>query len=111
MSQYIYLSRDNEIVLELRTDGDLVNITALTQVIFKLAAKDCNTTITLASSAASASFDWTGTTYGKGTLIMSLGTQVIVPGYYNGTLIIFDTTYQNGLVWGGPFPVIVKEGI
>jgi hypothetical protein len=111
MSQYIYLNRDNEIVLELRSNDVLVDLTALTQVIFKLAAKDCNTTVTLASSAASASFDWTGTTYGDGTLIMSLGTQVIAAGYYNGTLIIYDTTYQNGLVWGEQFPVIVKDGI
>jgi hypothetical protein len=111
MSEYIYLNRDNEIVLELRTDGTLVDLTALTRVILKLAAKDCSTTISLDSSGASASFDWTGTEHGTGTLVMSLGTETITTGYYNGTLIIYDTTYQNGLVWGKPFPVIVKSGI
>lgn len=103
MSEIIYLNRDNQIILELRTNESLVDLSGLTRVVLVVG------TTTLDSLTVSGYFDWTDTGYGTGTLIIDVGSATITEGYYNSYLIVYDNTNANGIVWGKKFTVVVED--
>jgi hypothetical protein len=103
MSEIIYLNRDNQIILELRTNESLVDLSGLTRAILVVG------TTTLDSATVSGYFDWTDTGYGTGTLIIDVGSATITEGYYNSYLIVYDNTNPNGIVWGKKFTIIVED--
>jgi hypothetical protein len=102
MSEYIYLNRDNQIILELRTNNVLQDLSGLTRAQLLIG------TTTLESSGTSY-FDWTDTGYGTGTIVIDAGSATLTQGYYNSWLIIYDNTNPNGIVWGDNFTVVVED--
>jgi hypothetical protein len=102
MSELIYLNRDNQIILELRTNESLVDLSGLTRALLIIG------TTTLDSSGSSY-FDWTDTGYGTGTLIIDAGSATLEKGYYNSCLIVYDNTNPNGIVWGKKFTIVVED--
>jgi len=103
MSDIIYLNRDNQIVLELRTNNVLQDLSGLTRA--QLIIGDT----TLDSATVSGYFDWTDTGYGIGTLVIDAGSATLTEGYYCSYLIIFDNTNPNGIVWGKKFTIVVED--
>lgn len=103
MSDVIYLNRDNQIILELRTNNVLQDLSGLTR------AQLIVGTTTLDSSGSSY-FDWTDTGYGTGTIVIDAGSASLTKGcYYNSYLIVYDNTNPNGIVWGKVFAIIVED--
>jgi hypothetical protein len=102
MSELIYLNRDNQIILELRTNESLVDLSGLTRALLIIG------TTTLDSSGSSY-FDWTDTGYGTGTLVIDAGTATLTKGYYDSYLIVYDNTNPNGVVWGKKFTIVVED--
>lgn len=102
MAETIYLNRSNEIILELRSNETLVDLSGVTRM--KLIVG----TTTLDSSGSSY-FDWTDTGYGTGTVVITVGSATIAVGYYDGYLVVYDNTHPSGIIWGKKFPVIVED--
>lgn len=102
MSEVIYLNRDNQIILELRSDEILVDLSGVTRM--KLVVG----TTTLDSSGSSY-FDWTDTGYGRGTVIIDPGSASLSKGYYDGYLVVYDNTNANGIIWGKKFQIVVED--
>lgn len=103
MSEIVYLNRDNQIILELRTNESLVDLAGLTRALLIIG------TTTLDSATVSGYFDWTDTGYGIGTLIIDAGTATLTKGYYDSYLIVYDNTNPNGIVWGKKFTIVVED--
>lgn len=92
--EIVYLGRDNTIELLLKADGVAQDLTPVT----KMVLKDEDGGWELDSSLLPALFDWnTGVT---GKLVLDLGSSNIPPGYYTCSLIVFDSSNTNGIVWG-----------
>ncbi len=102
MAETIYLNRDNEIILELRSNESLVDLSGVTRMKFVVG------TTTLDSSGSSY-FDWTDTGYGTGTVVITVGSATLTEGYYDGYLVVYDNTHANGIIWGKKFPVVVED--
>jgi len=102
MSETIYLNRDNQIILELRSDEQLVDLSGVTRMQLVVGT----TTI---DSSGSSYFDWTDTGYGKGTVIIDAGSANLSTGIYDSYLVVYDNTNANGIIWGKKFPLVVED--
>jgi hypothetical protein len=104
MSEIIYLDRNNQIVLELRTNEILQDLSGLTRAQLIIG------TITLDSETVSGYFDWTDTGFGTGTLVIDVGSATLTEGFHSCCyLIIYDNTNANGIVWGKKFTIVVED--
>ena len=96
--EYIWLGRDNEIDLQMNADDSPMDLSGLTKMELVF---DDGTIID--SDISPTAFDWS---VGSGTVKLVLGRESIDSGYYMMTVIIYDATYTNGLIWGR-VPVII----
>jgi hypothetical protein len=104
MSEIVYLNRDNQIVLELRTNEILQDLSGLTRAQLIIG------TTTLDSATVSGYFDWTDTGFGTGTLVIDVGSATLTEGFHSCCyLIIYDNTNANGIVWGKKFTIVVED--
>jgi len=103
MSEIVYLNRDNQIVLELRTNSVLQDLSGLTRTQLIIG------TTTLDSSGSSY-FDWTDTGFGTGTLIIDVGSATLTTGFHSCCyIVVYDNTNPNGIVWGNKFTIVVED--
>lgn len=91
LEELIYLGRDNEIALQLSTDGVTMDHTTITRVQAVVG------TLVIDSNSIPTAFDFTH----LDRLILRLGNVVgLMAGRYTATLIVFDASHSNGVVWG-----------
>lgn len=104
-TEVFYNDRDNTIDLLLKKDGAAQDLSAITKIILKVGTAK---TITDESSTAWP-IKWTGLgTTGK--IQMQLGDQEIPVDVYYCTLILFDATNDNGVVWADDLKISAKSG-
>lgn len=102
ITETIYLSRDNQIDLLLKSDssGSLAaqDLSSVTRMVLQIGTSaDPDSEATVDSDVDADAFGWdTGTT---GKVILSLGDQEISAGTYLARLIVYDPTYTDGIVW------------
>jgi hypothetical protein len=93
ITETIYLDHDNVNSLELLANGSAQDISASTRMTLKIGDK------LLDSNKITNVFDWSS--YGaNGQLDLTLGHQDLRVGQQRAQLIIYDSTYTQGLVWG-----------
>ena len=99
--EVVYLGRDNTIDLKLLADGVAVDLAPVTRMVLMI-----ETTV-IDSTTTPSAFDWdTGVT---GKIILFLGnTDGLPPGKYKSTLIVYDASNPNGLVWS-QFALYIDE--
>ncbi len=96
--EYVYLSNDNNIIVELTENGS--NITqaqyeAISRMTLDFAGSVVDSDIT--GEGVDQSFDWTG----DRRLVIALGTLTIIPGYYAKVKhVVYSPDNLNGIVWG-----------
>lgn len=101
--EVIYLGRDNEIIVLLKSNGvaqDLTNVTKI-QVTF-------GSGVTLDSSVSSSLFS--GINNSGGTVSFKFGsvtTQLVAGNTYNAEVIVYDASNTDGINWG-TIPILVK---
>jgi hypothetical protein len=92
-AEKVYLGHDNSVDLLLKAGGSAVDLSSVTRMVLELSDGT-----SFDSDTDAGVFDWdTGTT---GKLIISLGGETIDAGTYHATLIVYDPTNPNGIVWG-----------
>jgi len=101
--EVVWLGRDNTVDLILKADGSAHDLSSATtiEVVFS--------GVTLSSTTNSSWFDWTseGLTTGEVNLKLGSAGSSISPGTYDAELIVYDSDYTNGIMWG-EVPIIVK---
>lgn len=111
--EVIYLNRDNTIELGLMVDGAPTNASVVTRAVVTLTDDDAGTVI-IDSDTDPTEFNL-GTTSRKfadlNTPILELifGAHTIpARDDYTMTIVLYDATNTNGILWGEPIPVEVK---
>lgn len=100
LTEFVYLTRDNTIDLELRENGIPVNLTGLTRARLELRSVDDPTgaVAVFDSDVTPTLFDWV-TLGASGVLIINLGGTALVQGDYLARLVVYDGASPAGLVW------------
>ena len=102
VAETVYKDRDNAIDLILKADDVAVDLSSVTRM--QIVDRDGGFT-TIDSDTSADAFDWdTGTT---GKVILILGDEEIPVGTYVVSLVVFDPTNTDGIVWG-EFVLVVK---
>lgn len=101
VAEIAYLGRDNAIDLQLKADGEVVDLSSVTQI--DLVERDSAWSVSSATSPSV--FDWSA---GDGVLSLVLGEESIPEGAYRCYLVIYDPTNTDGIVWDD-FRLTVKE--
>ena len=98
--EFVYISRDNTIDLELREDGLPENITSATRVRLELFdARDLGLApIVIDSTINLTAFDWT-TQGAAGILLIKLGDILTKANEYRARLALYDVASPNGELW------------
>lgn len=100
ITETVWLDHDNTIDLVLTADGSAVDLSSVTKMELEIGDD------TIIDSATSAdAFDWSE---GDGKLILALGGETITAGTYTATLIVYDATNTDGIVWD-QFTLVVRE--
>ena len=92
ITETVYLGHDNGIDLQLKADGVITNLEAITRV----QIKDSTCLLTIDSLISPGAFDWS---VGNGVLILKVGLEAVPPGTYTAYLIIYDISNPDGVVW------------
>jgi hypothetical protein len=105
ITETLYKNHDNEIDLELRADGEAVDITGVSKVLLEVGEVEID------SAIEPSSFDWTTNgANGQLTLDVARLTKItnLKASTYKAALTVYDATYPNGLVWD-EFLIILKD--
>jgi hypothetical protein len=97
LEEIIYNNRDNSIALALSADGSTINHASVTRCQVLVGATLIDSQVTPAL------FDLTA----ADRLTFKLGAAGLTVGRYTASLIVYDATHTNGIVWG-QFVAIVK---
>jgi len=101
-AEYVYLGRNNTVILQLKTGGLAQDLSAVTRMTL-----DFDGTI-VDSDVSGGAFDWS---LGDGKVELALKDESITPGTYGGDdsvdLIVYDPSNTAGIVWG-KVPMIVQ---
>lgn len=103
--ELIWLGRDNSIDLLLYANSSAVDLAAVTEM--RLSLK--NTTVVLVSTDSTAGIiQWGSTAYATGEIrIAAGGSTQLVAGRYTATLVVFDPSNTDGIVWDNDIPLRV----
>lgn len=101
--QTVYNGRDNTIELALLKDGVAIDCTALTRCMVMTEASD-GTIRTLDSQSDPEWFDCSH----ADKVVMRFGHAALTAGRYKATLIVYDTSRPNGIVWQD-FVMVVRD--
>lgn len=88
----VYLGKDNVIDLLLTADEVATNLSSVTRMIIS----DSTCGVIIDSSVDEGVFDWSA---GDGKLTLTLGQEPVAPGTYTFSLVVYDATNSNGVVW------------
>lgn len=104
ITETIYLNRDNVISVEMLANGAAQDITGTSRIKLKIGETVIDSKYHLSV------FDW-DTNGSSGQLDMTLGHQKIPVGNYVARLVVYDTTYPNGIEWDAGIVLHVKEAV
>lgn len=94
--EIVYLGHDNSNDLILKADGVEVSLSGVTSMTLTIGTKKISSTNQLTDPIL-----WTKSGYSKGEVHLLLGHQSFVPkNYRTCPLVIYDSSYEDGLVWG-----------
>ena len=103
--ELIWLGRDNSIDLVLYSNSSAVDLTASNEM--RLSFKNSTVIITSTDNAAGL-IRWGSTSWDTGEIrIMAGGSSVLIPGRYTATLVVFDPSNTDGVVWDNDIPIRV----
>lgn len=91
----IYSAHDNTIDLVLKSDDVAQDLSEVTKITASFSDKLISST-----DKASGSITWDQAGYDTGEIRVDAGAESITAGTYTVPIIIYDTTYTNGIVWG-----------
>jgi len=92
ITEVCYIGHDNTIDLLLKADGAAVDLSSVTRMTLEVDST------TIDSETSPDAFDWdTGTT---GKVILALGDEELTAGRHTATLVVYDPTNADGIVWG-----------
>lgn len=94
-AEIVYLGHDNSIDLILRSDGSAVDLTSATRVTLAIGPVCVSS-----ANGADDPIRWAQPGYGTGEIRLTLGGIACAPGSYRATLVVYDLTNTNGIVWG-----------
>jgi hypothetical protein len=104
--EIVYLGHDNSIDLLLKSNGTAVSLATVNRMSLTLNDKAVDSTNSTAQP-----IQWNKNNYVTGEVRISLGTEsTLTPGDYDATLIVYDSTYTNGIVWGA-IPLRIKSNM
>jgi len=99
-TEIAYIGHDNVIDVQLRDEGIVVDLSAVTRVTL-----DFNGTV-IDSDIHIGVFDWTA---GNGVLNIALqGQNIATHEHYQAQLVVYDPDNINGIVWGD-MSIVVNE--
>lgn len=100
ITEHVYTTRDNTIDLELREDGAVVDISAITRVRLELFPKADITQapIVVDSTITPTAFDWV-TQGAAGVLLLKLGGLALGDAEHLARLVLYDVANPLGLLW------------
>lgn len=93
-TELVFLGHDNSIDLILKADGVAVDMTPATLMTITIGG------VTITSDNGDADpIRWNKAGYDVGEVRLFLGSEAIIPGHYRATLVVYDTTNTDGVVW------------
>lgn len=103
----IYFDRDNEIYLILDLDGDIYDVTSITEIELSCTSADGTATASLTLTGNSAAFDLSRRAVVRGVvrnvLVVTLSPTILaanfVAGLWNIDIFITDANYPDGVFW------------
>lgn len=105
-TEFVYLGHDNSIDVILKANSTIVSTSTITTIKMQVGKTVINST-----NASSHFIKWNKAGYDAGEVRITLGTSTdLKPGKYDCMLVVYGSTYSNGLVWGESIPIrIVKN--
>ena len=95
LNEYLWLNHDNTINLILKEDGSAIDTSGLTKITITIDS------ITFKSTNQSGDpIRWNQGGYDTGEIRIDLGDQNISEGRHKATLVVYDATNTDGIVWG-----------
>ena len=102
INEVVHLGHGGTVDLILKADSVAVSLASVTQITMTF-----GTLLVDGSSKALGPITWAQGGYAVGEMRAMLGSQAIPVGDYNVPIIVYDSTYSTGVVWGY-VPVVVK---
>lgn len=100
-----YRGRDNEIALQVLTDGAPIDGGAVTRTLLRLTPEAGGDVVDVDSAEHGGVFQWRD----DGIVEIKLAAaEHVIADRYAARLIVFDADHPNGLVWGRSFSLIYE---
>jgi len=95
LNEYVWLGHDNTVNLILKEDGSAVDTSGLTKITVTLDEITFKST-----NQASDLIRWNQGGYDTGEIRLALGDQNLSVGRHKATIVVYDATNTDGIVWG-----------